>query len=43
MLTYMDGFEQQLWEVEDDPQAQARMKQAVAAYKGGYACCVVGA
>jgi hypothetical protein len=40
VLTYLDGFEEQLWEVEDDTQAQARVKQAVAAYKGGSACCV---
>ena len=40
MLTYLDGFEEQLWEVGDDTQAQARVKQAVAAYKGGSPCCV---
>lgn len=34
VLTYLDSFEEQLWEAEDDPQAQERVKEAVAAYKG---------
>ena len=43
MLTYLDGFEEQLWEVEDDPQAHARVKQAAAAYKGEWGRLLVGA
>lgn len=41
VLGYISGFEEQLWELEDDPAAAERMKAAVAAYKGGwgYCCC----
>lgn len=36
VLGYISGFEEQLWELEDDPAAAERMKAAVAAYKGGW-------
>jgi len=35
VLGYISGFEEQLWELDDDPAAAARVKAAVAAYKGG--------
>ncbi|PRW61041.1 Tubulin-folding cofactor B [Chlorella sorokiniana] len=33
VLGYISGFEEQLWELEDDPAAAGRIKAAVAAYK----------
>ena len=42
VLGYLSGFEEQLWEVLDDPTAVDRMKAAVAAYKGacGQHACI---
>lgn len=37
VLGYISGFEEQVWEAEDDPAAAERMRAAVAAYKGARA------
>lgn len=45
VLGYISGFEEQLWELEDDPAAAQRVKAAVAAYKGArrghYICLAI--